>query len=90
MKTIKATILGSVQGVLFRNFLKENAQEIEIKGFCRNLDDGRVEVVIEGKDENVNQMLNVCKQGPAQAEIKDVEVEELKHQGFDDFKVLRM
>jgi acylphosphatase len=90
MKTIKAFIEGSVQGVFFRKFLKESADSLELKGFCRNLDDGRVEIVIEGKDENVNDMLAKCKSGPRHADVKKVEMEDMKHQGFDSFKVLSL
>lgn len=89
MKTLKLFILGTVQGVFFRSFLKEKADELELKGFCRNLDNGKVEVIVEGRDENVNEMVRLCKQGPAHSDVKNVEVEELKHQGFDVFRVLR-
>jgi len=90
MKTNKILISGAVQGVFFRQFIKQKAKELGLKGFVRNLDDGRVEVVVEGKDENVNEMINACRKGPSQSNVKDVQVEELKHQGFDDFKILNI
>ena len=89
MKTFKIFISGTVQGVFFRTFLKEKADELNLKGFARNLDDGRVEVIVEGKDENVNKMIQACKQGPPHAQVSKVETEELKHQGLNEFKVLR-
>ena len=49
-----------------------------------------MEVVIEGKDEKVNQMLSVCKKGTQHTTVKDIQIEELKHQGFEGFKVLRL
>jgi|TARA_B100001971_G_C17955539_1_gene414743 acylphosphatase len=88
MKTNKIIISGTVQGVFFRNFVKEQAEKLGLKGFARNLDDGRVEVIVEGRDENVNEMVKKCKQGPAQSEIKEIEQEELNHQSFDSFKIL--
>ena len=90
MRTIKIFISGTVQGVFFRTFLKEKADELGLKGFARNLDDGRVEVVVEGRDENVNEMVRLCKQGPAHSDVKNVESEEIKHQGFEEFRVLRL
>jgi acylphosphatase len=90
MKTIRIYLTGSVQGVFFRNFLEEKANELNIRGFCRNLEDGRVEVVAEGRDENVNTMLEACKEGPQHATVKDVQIQELKHQGFEGFKVMRL
>ena len=90
MKTIKIFITGTVQGVFFRNFLKEQAEKLELKGFARNLDDGKVEVVVEGKDENVNDMVKACKQGLPHSDVKSLTTEEIKHQGFSNFKVLRL
>jgi len=90
MKTIKLFISGSVQGVFFRKFIEDKANELGLKGFARNLDDSRVEVVVEGKDENVNEMVEVCKKGPPHSDIKNVTTEEIKHQGFSSFKTLRI
>jgi len=90
MKTIKLFISGAVQGVFFRSFLKEKADGLGLRGFSRNLDDGRVEVVVEGRDESVNEMIKLCRQGPAHSNVKNVESEEIKHQGFEGFKVLRL
>ena len=90
MKTFKIIISGTVQGVFFRKFIQEKAEKLDLKGFIRNLDDGRVEVIIEGKDENTNLMLDFCKQGPEHANVKEVEYSEMKHQGFDCFKILSM
>ena len=90
MKTLKIIISGTVQGVFFRKFIQEKAQQLDLNGFIRNLDDGKVEVVIEGKDENINLMLDFCKTGPQHAEVKGVEHKEIKHQGFDSFKILSL
>lgn len=90
MKTIRIYLSGSVQGVFFRKYLEEKANEFGVRGFVRNLDDGRVEVLVEGRDENVNAMLNICKNGTQHTKITDIQVQELKNQGFEGFKVLRM
>jgi len=90
MKTLRISITGTVQGVFFRTYIKEKADELKVRGFARNLEDGRVEVIAEGKDENVNEMLAYCKQGPPHSSVKNVEAIEIKNQGFKDFKVLRL
>jgi acylphosphatase len=90
MKTIRVYLSGSVQGVFFRKYLEEKANEFGIRGFVRNLDDGRVEVLIEGRDENVNTMLEICKKGNQHTKVTDIQIQELKNQGFEGFKVLRM
>lgn len=90
MKTIRVYISGTVQGVFFRKYLEEKAKEFGVRGFVRNLDDGRVEVLIEGRDENVNAMLEICKNGNQHTKITDFQVQELKNQGFEGFKILRI
>lgn len=80
---------GTVQGIFFRQFIKENADKRGIKGFARNLEDGRVEAWLEGDSEKVREMIEVCKIGPRHSQIKDVEVKEEKFQYFKDFKILR-
>jgi acylphosphatase len=88
MKTVRIKISGLVQGVFFRKYLKEEADKLELKGHVRNLDTGEVEVVAEGKPENIETMLLVCKKGTKECNVKSVDVQELNHIGFDDFKIL--
>ena len=90
MKTLKIIINGTVQGVFFRKYIEEMANELNIRGFVRNLENGDLELVAEGRDENVNELLGRCNQGPPQSDVKSVKKEELKHQGFKGFKVLSM
>jgi acylphosphatase len=65
-KAVRLYIDGSVQGIFFRQFVKDNAERNDIRGFVRNLEDGRVEVYIEGDNENVDKMIELCKKGPTQ------------------------
>lgn len=90
MKTLRIFITGTVQGVFFRRFVKDNADNLEIKGYVRNLSDGRLEAVIEGKDENVNELIKVIKAGPPHATVKNIDKQDLNNQGFKEFKILRM
>tara|TARA_Y100000310_G_scaffold345013_1_gene461170 strand:+ start:31 stop:303 length:273 start_codon:yes stop_codon:yes gene_type:complete len=90
MKTIRIYITGMVQGVFFRKFLEEKANELGIRGFCRNLEDGRVEIAIEGKDDNIGEMLGICEKGTQHTDITDVQVQELPHQGFEGFKIMKL
>ena len=90
MKTIRIYITGSVQGMFFRQFIDKTAKELNLKGFVRNLDDGRVEVVVEGRIEPVTEMIKRCKAGPRHSSVKNVEVHDMTNQGFDCFKVLSM
>ena len=90
MKTIRVYITGIVQGVFFRKYIEEKANELGIRGYVRNLEDGRIEVVAEGKDDAINTMFEICEKGTPHTEIKDIQMQELKHQGFEGFKIMRL
>lgn len=89
-KAVRVYYRGTVQGIFFRQFIKEHADKRDIKGFARNLEDGRVEAWFQGNQENVEDMVEVCRTGPRNSQIKDVQVKEEKWQDdMTDFKILR-
>lgn len=87
-KSVRIYIEGTVQGVFFRSFLKENAERLDVRGFTRNLEDGRIEIFLEGNPEKVNEMIELCKKGPKYSQIRKVEIIPEKFQDFKGFKVL--
>lgn len=89
-KSVRIYITGTVQGVFFRMFIKENAERYNIKGFVRNLEDGRIEVFLEGNSNEVNKMIELCKKGPKHAQIRNVEIKTERFQGFRVFKMLHI
>lgn len=89
-KSIRLYIDGTVQGVFFRMFVKEHAERNNIKGFIRNLEDGRVEAFLEGNAEDVNKMIELCKKGPKHSQIRKVELKQETFQGFKVFKILHI
>jgi len=89
-KSVRLYIDGTVQGVFFRSFVKENAERYNVKGFVRNLEDGRIEVFLEGSSEDVNKMIELCKKGPKHSQIKKVDVKPERFQDFKVFKVLHI
>ncbi|MFH0711742.1 MAG: acylphosphatase [archaeon] len=83
-------VKGTVQGVFFRQFVKEGADELKLRGFVRNLESGDVEIVVEGEDDAIERLRARIRKGPKHAQIRDVVVEERKWSGdFDEFKILR-
>ncbi len=74
-KSFRAIISGIVQGVGFRYFTYRRAVALGLTGYVRNLADGRVEVVAEGEEENLRQLLKELKVGPSYASVENVEVE---------------
>lgn len=89
-KSIRLYISGTVQGVFYRAFVKENAEKLNVKGFVRNLEDGRVEVFLEGNPEEVKKMADLCKKGPKHSMIKNVEEKPERFQDFKTFKILHI
>jgi acylphosphatase len=86
MKAVRLLISGRVQGVSFRAFIKEQADKLEVNGYVRNLDDGKVEVVIEG--EKVEGMIKICKKGSPLSKVENIEVEKVENKDFKDFKIV--
>lgn len=81
-------ISGWVQGVFFRAYTRDKATELGLKGWVRNLGDGRVEAVFEGEKEAINEMLEWCHKGSPSARVEDVKVEWEEFKGeFGSFEV---
>lgn len=89
-KSVRIYIEGTVQGIFFRAFVKENAERYNVKGFVRNLDDGRIEIFLEGDTNDVDKMLELCQKGPKHSEIRKVEIKDEKFQGIKEFKILHI
>jgi acylphosphatase len=90
MQTIRIKISGQVQGVFFRKFIADEAKKIGVKGHVRNLENGDVEVIAEGSPEEIEKMTALCKKGAPHSNVKSVDVQELNHIGFDEFKILEI
>ena len=71
---IRIFVTGKVQGVFFRQALKVVAIKNDVFGWVRNLEDGRVEAVLEGEDEKVARLIEWSHGGPANARVEDVEI----------------
>jgi DNA ligase D-like protein (predicted 3'-phosphoesterase) len=86
-KAIRAVIRGSVQGVFFRDSTVKKAQELGIFGWVRNADDGTVSVHAEGPEAAVDELVRFLGEGPPKARVDEVEVEEAKVEGHEQFAV---
>ncbi len=79
---------GTVQGVLFRSETKQNAESNGVKGWVRNLPDGRVEAVFEGEEENVKGLVEFCRRGPRGAMVTAIDLSWEAYTGvFRDFRI---
>lgn len=81
-------ITGRVQGVGFRHFTRKNAEALGVTGWVKNLPDGRVEAVFQGSEEQIEELIQRCKNGPVASYVQDIEVEkDSGDENFDDFSV---
>ena len=71
MKRVHVTITGMVQGVFFRAKTRNEAIRNNVSGWVRNLPDGRVEAVFEGKPEDVDRVVGWCRIGPSLAAVDE-------------------
>lgn len=85
---LHAYIHGRVQGVSFRYYTLQTAQNLHLTGWVRNLWDGGVEVTAEGEHDNLNQFLRWLRKGPTSAVVRDVDYSftDAKSE-FDQFRV---
>ncbi len=84
-KVLKVT--GGVQGVCYRASTCQIANEIEIKGYVMNMPDGSVFIEAEGSEEQLNKMIEWCKQGPKNALVNELNIQEGTVKGFIEFKI---
>ncbi|MCK9364001.1 MAG: NAD-dependent DNA ligase LigA [Syntrophales bacterium] len=88
-KRFHVTIAGRVQGVFFRANTLKQALALGLSGWVKNLPDGRVETVFEGKSDNAEEMLLWCKTGTPPARVDYIEyTEETVDDGFSGFKIV--
>ncbi|MCS7279781.1 MAG: acylphosphatase [Thermodesulfobacteriaceae bacterium] len=88
MKRVHVFVSGRVQGVFFRAYTQKEAYKLGLKGWVRNLPDGRVEAIFEGEDLAVEKMIRWCHQGSPGAIVTKVEVIEEPYKGeFSTFEI---
>ena len=80
-------VRGRVQGVFFRDSIRERARAHHVSGWASNRRDGAVEAVFEGQPENVERLVRFCRTGPTGAHVEDVEVVDEPPEGLSGFEV---
>jgi acylphosphatase len=73
MERLHAIVHGDVQGVGFRYFVQRKAQQLGLRGWVRNNDDGTVELVAEGSRQELEQLKRALEEGPRLARVRRVE-----------------
>lgn len=72
-QTLHLVIHGRVQGVFFRESMRQQAVQLNVNGWAQNRADGTVEAVIQGSAESVNKLLEWAQQGPPFAKVTRID-----------------
>ena len=84
----KVLVKGIVQGVNFRYYTQRQALKYSITGWVRNLPDGSVAAVFEGEEQDVEAMVQWCRQGPPSAQVTELIAQPEEYRGeFSSFSV---
>lgn len=87
MKTIHTIVTGRVQGVGFRHFAVRCANDLGLCGWVKNMPDGGVETMIQGQDDEIDEMIRLLKRGPGSAIIRAMTIEEAESEELPGFTV---
>ena len=87
MKSVRLIVSGKVQGVFFRANVKDKAMELGLNGYAKNLHDGNVEVVAQGNEEKINELMEFIKNNPGHSKVKDVKINYKDLEKFNGFEI---
>jgi len=88
IRHINLKIYGQVQGVFFRQGVKDMALELGLAGFVRNEPDGSVYLEIEGEESALEKMAEFCRKGPPGAKVNSLDISEGAVQNFTGFNIV--
>ncbi len=81
---IHVVIHGRVQGVGFRAWMSERANELGLQGWVRNRNEGSLEALLRGDEDALEELLGECEYGPPEAEVDDIAIQESMSDDIDD------
>jgi acylphosphatase len=81
----RVLVEGRVQGVWYRASAEREAVRLGLAGFARNLNDGRVEMVVEGRPEAIDAFVAWARIGPPRAHVTGITIEGLSPTGQSGF-----
>lgn len=87
MPRLRCFVSGLVQGVFFRGNTQRQAYRLGLRGWVRNLPDGRVEAVLEGPRDKLEAMVAWLHRGPPMARVERVETREEPEEGLQGFEL---
>lgn len=86
-RCVRCYVSGQVQGVFFRASARAQAVRLGLRGYARNLHDGRVEVVACGQSLAIDGLIGWLRKGPSQAVVADLQIETIADPGIGEFDI---
>lgn len=83
----RVVVHGLVQGVFFRDSVRQRAQSTGVVGWIRNTQDGAVEAVFEGDSDAVERLVAFCHEGPRGARVDRVDESAEPPEGLSGFVI---
>jgi acylphosphatase len=83
----RVTARGRVQGVFFRDSLRQRAGTHQVDGWACNRSDGAVEAVFEGRPDDVDRLVEFARTGPRRAEVESLDVHNEEPEGLSGFEI---
>ena len=89
MEFIALKIIGKVQRVWFRQSTFTKAEELDIKGYVMNLEDGSVYIEAECESKfNLDLFTAWCNEGPENSQVESVEFLKAAYKGYTNFQIV--
>lgn len=89
IKSVKLKVHGKVQGVFYRKTAQQKAKELNLVGWVKNNPDNTVEMFIQGPESEVIKMVEWSRQGPKNAVVSKIDIEDSISQNYSNFKIIR-
>ncbi|KAF5425135.1 Acylphosphatase [Candidatus Methanomarinus sp.] len=89
-KCVEIVLSGRVQKAGFRDFIDEIAFNLNLNGYVKNLDDGTVQIICEGEDENIKELLKKVNITQYPIRVENIDVVYKKSTGeYRTFEIIR-
>ena len=89
MECVHLIVSGRVQGVFCRaNNIRDEALKLGLKGYAKNLENGDVEIVAEGNEEKIQELIEFIRNGPGIAKVTEIKIKQKMPENFKSFEVL--
>ncbi len=89
LKQVHVFVRGRVQGVFLRASAQREARRLGLTGWVKNRADGAVEILAEGEEEGLKDLIGWAKHGPTAARVENVDVRWRGFAGeFSDFRIV--